>query len=253
MEQFKGAAKTLYIWTQSALVQASTDKLKEAIGGEVILENINRLTFATYGESTFDLIVVENAQLTDAYDKLLRLLQPNGKLYLATIFGTPEMFQQELKLSGFINVTINKEDGTLTAQKPNYETGSAVKLSFGKHSTQKTTSIWKVNGDGDEELIDEDDLLDEEDKKKPDPESLRVCGTTGKRKACKNCSCGLAEELESEAAQKAKTDTANAKSSCGSCYLGDAFRCSTCPYLGMPAFKPGEKVELAGNLLNDDI
>lgn len=40
-----------------------------------------------------------------------------------------------------------------------------------------------------------------------------VCGTTGVRKACKNCSCGLAEELAAEGGKKEESTTKT--SSCG--------------------------------------
>lgn len=43
-----------------------------------------------------------------------------------------------------------------------------------------------------------------------------VCGTTGKRKACKDCSCGLAEELAGENGVATSKAAPTQQSSCGS-------------------------------------
>ncbi|KAJ2424919.1 Anamorsin, partial [Coemansia sp. RSA 2531] len=125
---------------------------------------------------------------------------------------------------------------------------------------------WMLNVDSDDEaeIEDQDELLEEEDLAKPDAASLaRPDGAAPKRKACKNCTCGLAEGNmvdDSEACKPTEkpkrltkpVDVVNVKSACGNCSLGDAFRCSSCPYLGQPSFKPGEKVVLGGSMLFDD-
>ena len=97
-------------------------------------------------------------------------------------------------------------------------------------SGEASVREWDFLADVPEKLSNEDDAS---------------CAT--KPRACKNCSCGR-KELEGqigEEAAKAALEEGQVKSSCGSCYLGDAFRCESCPYKGQPAFKAGEKVQLS--------
>ncbi|KAI9594594.1 cytokine-induced anti-apoptosis inhibitor 1, Fe-S biogenesis-domain-containing protein [Syncephalis fuscata] len=154
----------------------------------------------------------------------------------------------------------------VTAKRPAYAVGAQASLSFARKTANATedqakkVSTWKMLANNDEEengdIEDDDALLDDDDRSKPSADSLaRPDGCGPKKKACKNCSCGLAE-IEAEEERTGLAQAAPAQpltSSCGSCYLGDAFRCSSCPYLGMPAFKPGQKVQLVGNMMEDDI
>ncbi|KAJ7954516.1 Anamorsin-like [Quillaja saponaria] len=116
-----------------------------------------------------------------------------------------------------------------------------------------TKSSPKIQIDDDSDLIDEDSLLTEEDLKKPQLPPVGDCEVGSTRKACKNCTCGRAEEEEKSVKLGLTAEQIdNPQSACGSCGLGDAFRCSTCPYKGLPPFKLGDKVSLPGNLLAAD-
>lgn len=72
------------------------------------------------------------------------------------------------------------------------------------------------------------------------------------KKACKDCTCGLADAQAGGVEKKAvltKEMLDNPKSQCGSCGLGDAYRCAGCPYRGLPSFKDGEKITLPADFV----
>lgn len=157
---------------------------------------------------------------------ILRVLIPSGTL---RIIGGSE-YSQVLLFSGF--VSISEEDGVVSGLKPSWSANDSADIKVNTNSR-----VWTFTGDHD---LDDEDALLENEMFVPVAKKYEECGTkdtSGKKRACKDCSCGLAEEQNGLPAPEVK-------SACGSCYLGDAFRCSSCPYLGQPAFAAGNAVKL---------
>jgi len=87
---------------------------------------------------------------------------------------------------------------------------------------------------------------------------VEVKKRTSKKRRCANCTCrrskdkGIQDGCEVTETVKNGCEVVEekptTKSGCGSCYLGDAFRCDGCPYKGMPAFKEGEEFKFDENL-----
>lgn len=148
-------------------------------------------------------------------------------------------------------------------------------------------SYFSDDSDGEEDLVNEDDLIDSSglNYNLVVPKKCELPNGKRRRRACKDCTCGLKELEESEdnrqrslqdqilgsMAQLATKEAIEiekrlAKSvkftedelteidftvqgktgGCNSCALGDAFRCDGCPYLGLPPFKPGEAITIDG-------
>ncbi|KAJ7068019.1 cytokine-induced anti-apoptosis inhibitor 1, Fe-S biogenesis-domain-containing protein [Mycena amicta] len=195
-------------------------------------------------------------------------LQPFGALHLHNVPSSVDSLSSELTLAGF---TILTTDGTtLIAQKP-VSAAAVLPLKRKRMDAAAKKALWTLTPAASTPLIDAEALLTDSDRARPVPTCEPVkAGTPRRKKACKNCSCGLREleeaelraskvvvldgavdgeavEVSQEERQRlvnAASAAPKATSSCGSCFLGDAFRCASCPYLGLPAFKPGEKVEI---------
>lgn len=203
-------------------------------------------------------------------EEIFRVLVSKGKCGLERCIPTREAGQDaclDLKIAGFVDVMSIKDPSTgerfVVSQKPNCDMATTAAIKLPPKSASSSAN------DEDEELIDENALLAGESTnvQRAVRGDVGGCGVdaeggviAGRRRACKNCSCGLAE-MEDE--QDAKESGAAAvrlmgeeekiakASACGGCSRGDAFRCASCPFLGKPAFEPGqERVVLQ---LDDDI
>lgn len=176
----------------------------------------------------------------EVWGKLCEVLAPGGQIRCKFPLGVTkyEDANARLLLGGFINSTVTS-DLVAVGEKPTWKPAAALPL-----KKKNKVNIWAATETTD--IVDEDALLGEND-----------CGGTLspngvssipiKKKACKNCTCGLAD------AEKVTVDiTAGAleeqapkdTSGCGNCAKGDAFRCGGCPYLGAPSFTPGTKPQL---------
>ena len=206
----KSSNNVLLVWKaplDAEEMQGSVDALKDVVGqtGEVRVENFDFVENSLHPSGSFDVIlsgVFSPFKVDHAVETLttyLRLLKPGGSLVLCER-DKKETMVSKSKIAGFTVEEPTDETGPdgavfLVANKPNFDIGSSVPLKLPSSGDAK--KLWSLDADdlADDDLIDPNTLLTEEDKKKPEGDALKVCGTTGKRKACKDCSCGLAEEL----------------------------------------------------------
>ena len=209
-----------------------------------------------------------SSKIPELLAQLLTGLQPLGTLYLLNLSSALPTLPSDLTLAGFtvLNAT---ENGSIVAQKPVHTSGTSVSLKTSvalrrpanpeKKASKK--ALWTLSAPS-APAFDAESLLTAADRERPEACEPVTRGAPRRKKACKNCTCGLLElELEEarranvvlldgaqdgetkEVSQEEKARLAaaakaapNATSSCGNCYLGDAFRCSGCPYRGASVF-----------------
>jgi hypothetical protein len=252
--------------------------MKSKIGnGSIHVGTQLESNFAQVGTSSLDVVVSRSPSpqehTMNLFFEVFRVLRGDGVFACYEplenrTFQDSEKLRTNLTLAGFLNPTITASGAFIQviAKKPAWEQGTKQLIKIKKKTTapppQQPPAQWKMDTSAD--LMDEDDLVNDVDLIKPDMEQIRADCGAGKNaggRACKNCTCGRAEqeakEKEEGGPKKTKLTLAMLEnpgidSSCGNCALGDAFRCSGCPYRGLPVFKPGEKISLPEDFFVDD-
>jgi len=212
-----------------------------------------------------------NPQIPSFLAQLLSGLTPLGTLHLLNLSSAMQTLPSELTLAGFNVLSSIPDSRQIIAQKPaqtpsislslKNRSANSVPLMKLRRKTDpvKKQALWAITSSPSTPVIDAESLLTPEDRARPIPTCEPVNAAAPRRKkACKGCSCGLAEleeeerktakvvlldgsqngearevdQAEKERLIQAAKATPKATSSCGSCFLGDAFRCASCPYLG---------------------
>lgn len=217
--------------------------------------------------------------------KTLILLKPKNQYSRSSKLSAFKKLSEESDSSS--NDKINISSPTALTDTSANNTDLDEDSSMKRRLEQTKLSYFSDDSD-DDELINEDDLLaDANGLDKLNiivPKKCELPDGKKRRKACKDCTCGL-KEIEEAAEAKSRNlqesilgqmvqlatleaieieerlkksavkfteedlaeidFTVEGKTGgCGSCALGDAFRCDGCPYLGLPPFKPGEVINL---------
>jgi len=250
------------------------NEIKTQIGnGSVHVGTQLEPNFTQVGDLSLDVVISRSPSTaehaTNLFFQVFRVLRGDGTFACYEplehrTFQDSEQLKANLTLAGFLNPTITMSGSWIQvmAKKPAWEQGTSQGIKIKKKMAPKVQPVveWKMEITDD--LMDENDLVRESDLVKPDMEKIRSDCGAGKQggRACKNCTCGRAEQEAKEKAEggpKSKLtlemlENPGIESSCGSCALGDAFRCAGCPYRGLPVFKPGEKITLPEDFFVDD-
>eukprot|EP00301_Raphidiophrys_heterophryoidea_P005229 c12221_g2_i1.p1 GENE.c12221_g2_i1~~c12221_g2_i1.p1 ORF type:complete len:294 (+),score=90.52 c12221_g2_i1:32-883(+) len=263
------ASDPLFFSSIDQLVEADSKHVENCILGDLSQQ---------VGEEKYSAAVVCVSHLNSSHiESLMKLIQLGApcQYFVCVAAGKSAVFESEdavrsaLVLGGFVDIQIasignNHEANKLLnpsadastkvvqirAARPTWKTGTSASISLKAKKQQATDqTVWasatKTNAVtlNASDLIDEDSLLDDTDLAKPTVEKKAGCPPT--RKACANCSCGRADRENQKGATLGDLDADVAaepvKSACGNCALGDAFRCGSCPYLGLPPFEKGQE------------
>ena len=171
-------------------------------------------------------------------------LKDDSTVQITNISAKNVKLESLLKMTGFTNI-FYPPNGSLTVQKPAFRAGgTSLKDRRAKAAKkEEPANPWANLSQTENGQINEDDLMNGQDESKVIAEAQGNCDRIMPGKPCANCTCGKAEYQESQAGID-KLEMGQVESDCGKCYLGDAFRCASCPYKGQPAFEAGDKVKL---------